>query len=262
MDVRLTSGSLSLEAHVSRPRLAPGVAMPGVVISHGFPAGPGSGSDPGATHGELADRIANEMGWCAMSYSARGCGASGGDFSLSGWLTDQISAAAHMRQLEDVWGVWLVGFGTGGALAVVAAADNPWVRGVAALAAPADFNDWAAHPRRLLQHARDQGIVRRRDFPPAVDRWAHGLRQSAAVDAVERMADRPLLVVHGAEDDLVPVFDARVLADAHGSADLRIIDGAGHQLRHDPRAVATLLGWLDRQRNEAQTTEPRSGVAQ
>jgi fermentation-respiration switch protein FrsA (DUF1100 family) len=133
---------------------------------------------------------------------------------------------------------------------------------VAALAAPADFNDWAAHPRRLLQHARDQGIVRRRDFPPAVDRWAHGLRQSAAVDAVERMADRPLLVVHGAEDDLVPVFDARVLADAHGSADLRIIDGAGHQLRHDPRAVATLLGWLDRQRNEAQTTEPRSGEAQ
>jgi putative redox protein len=45
------------------------------------------------------------------------------------------------------------------------------------------------------------------------------------------------------------VFDARVLADAHGSADLRIIDGASHQLRHDPRSVAILLGWLDRQRN-------------
>jgi putative redox protein len=52
---------------------------------------------------------------------------------------------------------------------------------------------------------------------------------------------------------VVPVFDARVLADAHGAADLRIIEGAGHRLRHDPRAVATLLGWLDRQRNEAQS---------
>ena len=32
-------------------------------------------------------------------------------------------------------------------------------------------------------------------------------------------------------------------------AELRIIAGAGHQLRHDPRAVAVLLGWLDRQAN-------------
>ena len=29
--------------------------------------------------------------------------------------------------------------------------------------------------------------------------------------------------------------------------DLRLIHGAGHRLRHDPRAVAFLLGWMDRQ---------------
>jgi putative redox protein len=29
---------------------------------------------------------------------------------------------------------------------------------------------------------------------------------------------------------------------------MRVIDGAGHRLRHDPRAMAMLLGWLDRQR--------------
>jgi hypothetical protein len=40
-----------------------------------------------------------------------------------------------------------------------------------------------------------------------------------------------------------------VLADAHGDAELRIISGAGHELRHDPRAVAVLLGWLARQQN-------------
>jgi putative redox protein len=26
------------------------------------------------------------------------------------------------------------------------------------------------------------------------------------------------------------------------------VAGAGHRLRHDPRAVAVLIGWLDRQR--------------
>ena len=57
----------------------------------------------------------------------------------------------------------------------------------------------------------------------------------------------PLLVVHGSEDHLVPHFDARALADAQRSAELRIISGGGHVLRHDPRAVAVLLGWLGRQ---------------
>jgi alpha/beta superfamily hydrolase len=254
MELRLPSGPLTLAAHLARPRTAPGVAMPGVVIAHGFPSGPGGGSDPAATHPELADRIANEMGWAALAFSARGCPPSGGDFSLSGWLDDLVAAARYVRDLPEVWGVWLVGFGTGGALAVAAAATHRWIAGVAALGAPADFNDWAAHPRRLVQHARDKGIISTPGSPPSADRWAADLRRLAAVDAVGAMGERSLLVVHGADDDVVPVFDARVLADAHGSADLRIIDGAGHQLRHDPRAVATLLGWLDRQRNAAQST--------
>ncbi|MEA3018982.1 MAG: hypothetical protein QOI47_506, partial [Actinomycetota bacterium] len=29
--------------------------------------------------------------------------------------------------------------------------------------------------------------------------------------------------------------------------ELRIIQSAGHRLRHDPRAIAVLLGWLERQ---------------
>jgi len=225
------------------------MVVPGVVIAHGFPVGPAAGADPMITHSELADRVANEMGWCALAYAARGCGDSQGDFSLSGWLADLEAAAAYLRDLPEVSGVWLVGFGTGGALAVAAAGQCDWIRGVAAVAAPADFHDWAAHPRRLIEHARQLGIIRRADFPEAVDRWASALRKLAAADTVAAMSSRPLLVLHGSDDDVVPVFDARVLADAHGDAELRIIDGAGHHLRHDPRAVAVLLGWLDRQRN-------------
>jgi hypothetical protein len=30
-------------------------------------------------------------------------------------------------------------------------------------------------------------------------------------------------------------------------AELRLVQAAGHRLRHDPRAIATLLGWLGRQ---------------
>jgi putative redox protein len=55
--------------------------------------------------------------------------------------------------------------------------------------------------------------------------------------------------LHGDTDELVPSLDARLLADAHGDAELRIISGAGHELRHDPRAIAMFLGWLSRQSN-------------
>ena len=41
---------------------------------------------------------------------------------------------------------------------------------------------------------------------------------------------------------------ARQLAQAHGAAELSLPQGAGHRLRHDPRAVAILMGWLDRVR--------------
>ncbi len=78
--------------------------------------------------------------------------------------------------------------------------------------------------------------------------WAKEIREVRAVTAIREVAPRPVLIMHGSEDDTVPVHDARVLADAHGNADLRIIEGGAHQLRHDPRAVAVLLGWLDRQR--------------
>ncbi len=221
--------------------------MPGLVLCHGFPAGAAGAAGVAASFPELAERIAREVGWAVLAVSLRGTGASAGNFSLGGWLTDLHAAASHLATVERVRGVCLAGFGTGGALSICAGAARPHVAGVAALAAPADFDDWAGHPRRLLQHARDVGVIRDRSFPTSLDGWSRELRTIRPVAAVRKLAPRPLLVVHGSDDQAVPHFDARVVSDAHGSADLRIIAGAGHELRHDPRAVAVLLGWLDRQ---------------
>ena len=83
-------------------------------------------------------------------------------------------------------------------------------------------------------------------------RWRSGPASSAGSARScrpRRFAPRPMLVMHGDEDDSVPVSDARQLVNAHGSAELSLFEGAGHRLRHDPRAVAVLLGWLDRMRS-------------
>ncbi len=257
MDRRFTVDGFDLAAHLARPQQLQTRGQPGLVIAHGFPAEAGGGIASTASFPELADRVAADAGWAALAFACRGVGESDGNFSLDGWLRDLRGAIDHLRESVACDGVWIVGFGTGGALALEAGAADDGVVGVAAIATPADFEDWARSPRKLLVTAREIGVIADTAFPASMDDWADGLRSVLAADAAGRFAPRELLVVHGSDDESVPVFDSRAVADAHGSADLRIIVGAGHHLRHDPRAIAVLLGWLDRQR--ALASSARSG---
>jgi putative redox protein len=249
MEITFESDGVAVAGSLAVPRGSNQQPLPGLVLSHQFPLSRGTAKSEQTLFPELTERIATEMGWAVLTFSFRGCGASAGDFSLGAWLHDVISAAHHLEEQHALTGLWLAGLGTGGALSVCAGSELPEVRGVAALGAPADFDDWAGHPRRLLQHSRELGLISTKGFPASFDSWSRELREIRTIECVGRLAPRSLLVMHGADDDQVPVFDARVIADAHGDAELRIIDGAGHQLRYDPRAVAVLLGWLDRQRH-------------
>ena len=250
MNGTFTSGSLTLGCYLVTPALTADSPerFPCVIMCHGFPIGPLDARQSALTFPQLMDRIASELGWAAMTFTFRGCGSSEGDFSMQGWVDDLRAAIDHMERTVNPDGIWLVGTNTGGSLALCTAADDPRVRGCALLGPRADFDDWAAQPRRFLEHAREIGAIRRPSFPPSFDEWSRELRRFRPIDAARRFAPRPLMVMHGEEDESVPVADSRVLAEAHGNAETRIIDGAGHRLRHDPRAVAVLFGWLDRQR--------------
>lgn len=243
----IESQGARLAAHLARPPVG-GVASgaPGLVVCPGFPSAAGRTSNS-ETYPELADRLAAEAGWTVLTFSFRGTGGSDGDFSLGGWLADLHAATDHLLATEGVGRVWLAGSSTGGSLAICAAGEDERVAGVAALSARADFDDWAAEPVRFLEHARAVGVVHDPDFPRDLDSWTLELREIRPIGLVAKLAPRPLLLVHGYDDDVVPSADVRALADSHGSADLRIITGAGHRLRHDPRAIAVLLGWLERQ---------------
>lgn len=247
MDETIQSDGLRLGAHLARPQA--GGAAPGVVLCHGFPTGPRGAATSAATYPDLADRIAGHTGWTALAFNLRGTGTSEGDFSVGGWLDDLRAAVGVLDDDADVTGVWIAGIGEGGTLALCEAADDPRVRGVATLGAPASLGEWAREPARFLEHARRVGMIHRRDFPPDAAAWARDAGRVDAVAAARRLAPRPLLVVHGSGDDRVGADDARALSDAAGAAgELRVVHAAGHRLRHDPRAVAVLLGWLERQR--------------
>ena len=198
--------------------------------------------------GVLADRIASDAQWLALALRPRGIAETPGDFSIGGWLEDITEAAAGLRVDEGADQVFVSGLGLGGALSVAAAAADPTVGGVATMGAPADLMAWAGDPRRFLAHARSVGVIRSSGFPEDVDKWCREFRDIRPLTLAAALEPRPVMVIHGSDDDVVPDLDARALANAAGTgAELRLVAGAGHHLRNDPRAIAILLGWLSRQ---------------
>ena len=238
---------VELEGELVRASTAERHRSVAVVFLHSFPSADVWADKIGGDLGELCQRIGRNPEWNALTVRFRGCGKSAGHFSLSRWVDDAAAAIDFLRNETRPRALWVCGFGTGGAVGLVASAADPAVTGVAVAGSPADFDDWATHPDRLLTHAREVGVITSSAFPADVAAWNAELRAVRAVEAAETLSPRPLLVLHGSEDEAVPHFDARLVADAHGGAELRFINGGGHQLRHDPRGVAVLLAWLDRQ---------------
>jgi putative redox protein len=249
VDDTFRSGSNTLACHIKRPGLGATDPDPaGLILCHGFPIGPIDARRSAGTFPELIDRIAYDVGYVGMTFTFRGCGTSTGDFSLQGWIDDLRAAIDHLTRTTGVERIVLVGTNTGGSLAICVGADDPRVHACALLSPRADFDDWSDHPRRFLDHAREIGAIRTPGFPPSMDDWSRAFRRFRPTTASSRFAPRPMLVMHGEDDDSIPTSDARLLAQAHGSAELSLLPGAGHRLRHDPRAIAILLGWLERVR--------------
>lgn len=234
--------------HLARPPAsAAGGGAQAVVLCPDFPRTTALANAATQSLGALADRIAADAHWLAAALQPRGLAGSPGDFSITGWIEDMTQAVTDLRQ-EGARTVFLAGLGLGGVVALAAAASDPAVGGVAALAAPADLSTWAGDPRRFLEHARSVGLIRTRGYPADADRWMKELRDVRPLDLARDVSPRPALILHGTEDEVVPELDARALADSCGpAAELRFVAGAGHQIRNDPRAMAILLGWLSRQ---------------
>ena len=243
--VSLVCDGHRLEWHLARPpgSVARGGVRSGLVIAHDLPVGEGAAATAAVTFPELADRIARDTGWLALAFSFRGAGRSGGSFSPAGWLRDLGAAVELLR--PEVASVFVVGFGFGGTLALRAASVDPTVAGVGLLGTPSDLAPWAVDIESLMAVVADAGYGRA--DPEDQEAWAEDLRAIDPMGSAAVIPPRPLLIIHGSDDHEVPLVDARALSDAaEGVAELRVIPTAGHRLRHDPRAVALLMGWLQR----------------
>jgi len=218
-----------------------------LLVCHGLPLSRGGGRTAAGTLPELADHLAAESGWTVVACSLSGTKDSPGTFSGPRWREDLVAIVESLHTQHSR--VWLAAFGFGGVLALDLAAHDDRIRGVATFATPANVEAWAGAPEQFHAWVVASGAVDRDHPLEGPEELAKGVYALDPVASIAMIPPRRILVVHGAEDRMVPVEAARELvAAAAGHAELRIIQGAGHWLRSDPRMVATLIGWLDRNR--------------
>ncbi|MGZ4127031.1 MAG: alpha/beta hydrolase [Actinomycetota bacterium] len=237
------SDELTLEGEL----IVPDGARALLVLCHGIPAGgPPDPTDSG--YAGFARALA-ERGFAATWFNFRGCRGAPGEFSLSGWCTDLgavLDALADARDLEGLPRA-LVGSSAGGIAAIDVAAERDDVSMVATLATPSSLRGLGKDATGAIQRLRNIGVIHDPNYPPDPDAWWADLTARAARESIGLVAPRPLLLMHGDADPVVPYHHAeRLFSFAGEPKELVRIAGGAHQLRRDPRAVDALTDWLDR----------------
>lgn len=171
-------------------------------------------------------------GYHVLFFDLRGHGASDGSFtSLVYFERDDVLAALNYLRARGISRVGLLGFSLGGAVASATAPLSPLIVGVVSDCAFAE-----------LWHVTRQGM-RRRGLPEPFASflgWLIVLGASARLRAnlfsadparwVGKIAPRPVLIMHGAADQDVPVADAHQLyRAAREPKDRWIVPGAAHR---------------------------------
>jgi dipeptidyl aminopeptidase/acylaminoacyl peptidase len=208
---------------------------PVVCLCHGVPSGnPPDPNDGG--YPVLAERICREK-YAVFFFNFRGTGNSGGNLDI-------------LRDLKNIDSsrLYLVGFSGGAATSVYVASKDRRVSGVVACACPAHFGLFMGRENRgdIIERYRSIGAIRDDDFPPTTEGWFDNFQRVTPINHIAGIAPRPLLLVHGDLDETVPINHARELFDKAGEPkQLIILEGAGHRLRQEEKAVSVCIEWLD-----------------
>jgi len=220
---------------------------PALCLCHGIPSGqPNPGDDPG--YPGLAERFC-EAGFATAIFNFCGAHGTEGNLDMMGWVHDLTAVIDYLSGMEgvDKSRLCLLGSSAGAAISVYVTANDPRISALATLACPAEFGFITdrQRARATIDHFRSIGLIRDADFPPSIEEWSANFEKVAPIKWIDKISPRPLLLVHGDRDDLVPVEQARQLFDKAGEPKrLVIIPDAGHRLRHEEKAINTARAWL------------------
>ena len=218
---------------------------PALIICHGIP---GSKPDPyDQGYLPMVEQIVAH-GYYVVLFNFSGCGESSGIIDMREWYED-LSAVydlAYNTPGIDPRSIHAVGFSAGGAIAAKLACQDRQFKSLLLMATPADLAEILPEdPVVLMEHFRDLGLIQDAAFPKDINVWYRGFQELKPVRWLPFIAPRPVGIVHGEDDGVIPVAHAcKLFQAAFMPKKITLLENAPHQLRRDPRTIPLIIDWL------------------
>ena len=233
---------IRLSAVLERPHQQP---SPLVIFIHGFT------SSKEKPHSIAACEAMRDAGCATLRMDMYGHGESGGEFrkhTLYKWISNIMAAIDWARSQDFVTDIYLSGHSQGGLAAALAASlERDRVKGLI-LRAPAFMIPRSARDGNMLGRAFDPDHI-----PDEIDvikgltlegnyvRVAQAIRVEEAVDRFSG----PVLILHGDQDDVVPLQDSLDAARRYKNCQLIVMEGETHHFdRYPEKMKAAIREWL------------------
>ena len=194
----------------------------------------------------LSEQLA-AAGIATLRFSFSGNGASGGDF-VDSTISKEVDDLGSVLDALASYEICYVGHSMGGAVGVIRANEDDRIRYLISLAGMVHTKAFAE--REFGEVTPDAGTMWDDPDCPLSQAYMDDL---SGIDTVVERGSRiavPWLLVHGSEDDVVPLQDSHdIFACAHEPKQLVVIDGAGHVFSDDAAAqmVAAVMEWVKRE---------------
>ncbi|MBQ3705165.1 MAG: alpha/beta fold hydrolase [Clostridia bacterium] len=222
-----------------------GTRIPLVIVIHGF-----TGHMEEA-HIRAAARTMNQVGCAALRVDMYGHGHSDGEFknhTLFKWMTNALTIIDYARSLDWVSDLYLCGHSQGGMMVMLAAAmKHEVIRGLIPMS-----------PAWMIPEGARKGFLLGQSFDPdhipetisgfgGMELKGNYVRVAQTVrveEAIDRY-DGPVLIIHGDEDEAVPVRYGIEASRRYRNAELVLIPGDDHcYTRHLDQVTEALRVWM------------------
>ena len=219
----------------------------GVVISHCFTC---------SRHISILTRTCRELaaaGFTALRFDFSGNGQSEGDFADTSYtrhVSEMKSAAALLRN-RGAEKIFLAGHSMGATIALIAGSQMPEVPAICCIGGRLSRIDTPlvldeGQRRELAEDGAFSFVSRNRKL-----RLKAGFFEDAArydLPGILKAYDRPILVLHGEDDEIIPVDEARRAHDLNPDRiELALMPGVDHMFLEEAdrnRAAARITGWF------------------
>jgi pimeloyl-ACP methyl ester carboxylesterase len=207
---------------------------------------PGYASDMEGAKATALDALAERQGLGLLRFDYSGTGSSEGEFAsadFAGWVDEALGAIDTLTKGPLI----VIGSSMGGWIALHLALERTArVAGLIGVAAAPDFTQWGLTEGQKQVIAREGLLEEDNPYGPEPSRVYRDFWNSAqAMRLLEHPIDYdgPVRLIHGEDDDEVPVDIALRLMKQLRSTDvqLQLIKGGGHRLS-EPTEIAAILG--------------------